>query len=581
MSGEGLTANSRKLSEPFLYSAAFAYCTILALQLKLMWKIWEYKDLTIGDTATYMVQAIQFYERAKVTFAWSPLYTCFCGLLYHVSSDAWINILLQRLCISLTTAVLFLALLRKLLPPMLAWFIAAWWIVLPINFNALYELHQFAVIPILCAWNISLSRNKAFAKGCTIFVMWVTAALMRNELLIAAFLFTCISFASEFRKGIPRANLLSWLSPYVIALTLSLLVCVGAYIRSPEKGQALLDDFHGKHTINVSQIYAFSYSQRHPEWKGSPWSDCYQLSKETFGTPTPSMLEAFRANPKAMCDYFSWNVHLIPNGLQVLLFNATSGGDNPDYAPVNVASYPAFLSVIVVAIFALGLVTCWKSRNSLFQTYLKARIWCFTSMACVALTSVVIMLMQRPRPSYIFTFGMTLMFLTGFFSWRIFLTRGWKAPDKRVSVLLQILVLLFVPTFISTFKGEAFLSPTFVADVYHLIRPFASQIAAKNENLYCFTGGESLKYYLYGANADSLKLQFEDATQDFQDLNSLPFAAFISKHHIGWLVLDDLQLKKLPIFRDFKNGEAPVGWKLVASTGVPIHRLMLFERMTE
>ena len=34
---------------------------------------------------------------------------------------------------------------------LLAWLLAAWWAVLPVNFDTLYEVHLFALLPVLAA----------------------------------------------------------------------------------------------------------------------------------------------------------------------------------------------------------------------------------------------------------------------------------------------------------------------------------------------------------------------------------------------------------------------------------------------
>ena len=44
-------------------------------------------------------------------------------------------LILHRMLIVLALAVLVLALMRRLLPPGIAWMAAAWWVVLPIDFN--------------------------------------------------------------------------------------------------------------------------------------------------------------------------------------------------------------------------------------------------------------------------------------------------------------------------------------------------------------------------------------------------------------------------------------------------------------
>ena len=61
------------------------------------------------------------------------------------------------------------------------------------------------------------------------------------------------------------------------------MLCGLAYRASTVKYPDLSALMHDKHTVNMAQVYAFGYQQRHPEWTASPWLECYSLMEETFG----------------------------------------------------------------------------------------------------------------------------------------------------------------------------------------------------------------------------------------------------------------------------------------------------------
>src|SRR5580658_10431361 len=130
---------------------ATSYVTILLLQLKVIWGMWWYKDMAMGDTEEYFIYAAGWLRDGKTSFVWSPLYSWFVAELFRFSSDAYTVLILHRVLIIMALAVLVLALMRRLLPPWIAWMAAAWWAVEPIDFNDLYEVHMFAVIPLLLA----------------------------------------------------------------------------------------------------------------------------------------------------------------------------------------------------------------------------------------------------------------------------------------------------------------------------------------------------------------------------------------------------------------------------------------------
>src|SRR5580692_2431751 len=126
-----------------------AYGTILALQLRIIWNVWRYRDISGEDTSHYYVAAWSWFTKGTLDLLWSPLYTLYYGSLLSISNDAYAVTRLHRIVIVLTASVLLLAVMRQLMPAGLAWLIAVWSCVLPANYDAMYAVHQFAVLPIL------------------------------------------------------------------------------------------------------------------------------------------------------------------------------------------------------------------------------------------------------------------------------------------------------------------------------------------------------------------------------------------------------------------------------------------------
>jgi hypothetical protein len=58
---------------------------------------------------------------------------------------------LHRAVIVMAATLGVLAVMRRLLPPALGLLIAMRWAILPINFETLYEVHLFALLPVLAA----------------------------------------------------------------------------------------------------------------------------------------------------------------------------------------------------------------------------------------------------------------------------------------------------------------------------------------------------------------------------------------------------------------------------------------------
>ena len=337
-----------------------SYLLVAVLQMKVIWGIWKYRDMTSGDTAAYFDRAYLWSHHLQVDILWSPLYTAYYGTLLGLTGDPITATWLHRLLIVMAATLGVLAVGRRVLTPPIALAVAVWWAVLPINFNTLYEIHLFALCAILCAWLIAGYVDTPLGRGVALGQFIVTAVLVRNEYTVAAVTFAAASLYREYRSlkrlpaGLPAAAL-NRLWAYVVPVGLALALCLGAYSRSIIKGKDLLPELHFKLTFNPCQLYAVGYKQRHPDWSKDPWHDCYDLQQAIFGAPLPTLGQMARANPQAVLGHFGWNLLLVPAGLQLALFNGTWGGPNPDFVPLE---HPDDPMAVLLTFVVLGAAAC-------------------------------------------------------------------------------------------------------------------------------------------------------------------------------------------------------------------------------
>ncbi len=413
--GVAWTRSLPRRAEVLVANPLFAYGAILVLQLRVIWNIWQYKDLTYGDTASYFVSAASWAHGLHDNIIWSPLYTNFWGTILAVIGDVYAAAMVHRIAIVLAAAMLVLALMRALLEPALALLLTVWWVVLPPNFNVLYEVHLFGLLPILVAALIVRRSPGRGAFGVALAVLAGTTLLLRNELVMATAIFAIAIVVREFReRRVHKVPFSAYVRAYGVPLAMVFLLAGGAYARSTVQGDIALSHFRGKHTLNVCQIYAFNYQQRHPtRFPGNPFIDCKPLMRRTFGRPLPSFLHAARANPGAMADFVAWNARLLPTGLQVSLFGATVTGDNPDYIPVqNRRFYPVVPSLVLLVVLIAGLAVMLKDREFWRRTLARGA-WAFLVLGAVAITTFVVALTQRPRPEYMYGLIVGVLALTG------------------------------------------------------------------------------------------------------------------------------------------------------------------------
>jgi hypothetical protein len=398
----------------------FAYLMILLLQLGIVHTSWHNRDLTGGDTSGYLLAAWPWYTDFQVNFAWSPLYTAYYGSMFYLTSDVALATLLHRLLIVCAATLLVCAVMRRLLPPGIAWWITVWWAVLPINFNTLYEVHLFALLPILAAWLAALAIPGAWGRGICLSTLGAAAVLVRAELSIAFLLFGLCCIVCEWRawrtaRGWSIAGWRTQFLAYAVPLLAAAALCTFFYKRSIIKHRVLRDVLAEKHTLNMSQVFSFGYQQRHPEaGSESPWDEFHNLMRRYFGADQLTLKQMIARNPRAVLEHVLWNFSLTPNGLQVLLFNATSGSENPDYASVHTGQkYVLWLSALVGLVWGAGAYLLARRRQEWWHAWLQPRAMAWCAMLAVSAVSIAVIATQRPRPSYLFGLSVTLMAATG------------------------------------------------------------------------------------------------------------------------------------------------------------------------
>jgi hypothetical protein len=558
----------------------FSYLTLALLQLKVMWRVWDYKDLPTGDTPTYYLEAYNWFELHQLnSILWSPLYTSFMGTLLHVTRNLYSIIILHRLLIVFAASILVLALMRRLLPKGLAWLIAAWWVVLPINFNTVYEVHLFSVLPVLVAALLVLQWPTTWGRGAAIAVLAGSTVLVRNELSLATAILVGLCFIWEVRsyRHHPRP-LCHYGLAYGVPMVLTVLVIASYYQHSLLKvsDPEFAGSMRAKHTFNVCQIYATGYQQRHLDWMKDPWSQCQDLMMQTFGQPLPTLSEAFFANPGAMLEHFSWNIQMALSGIQLSLFNATSGSANPDYYPVNLnVAWILAPTLIVGGILTGGLILMLREREFWWHHWLKGRAWGWSViLSAAAIAAFVVLPMQRPRPSYLFSLAIVLMAAVGMGlfvilnRWPIF--RRWQIFIPAFAIAL----LIAVPPYYQP-------SDRPLLTLYQRLLPFQTILNRQETVLLSRELNPDICYYLSGKETCQIASYVD--VQFFQDVSeSKPLVNSLQAKNVTLFYVDALLLKQLqanPHATRFLTNPNSFGWTLLADQAIG-DRWMLFQQRT-
>src|SRR5262245_36608372 len=91
-----LMAAAEAIYDRVLAQAWLSYALIGALQIKVLWRIWPNRDLSIGDTSWYFRNASRWADSLQVNIVSSPLYTAFYGTVIAAAGDVTIATTFHR-----------------------------------------------------------------------------------------------------------------------------------------------------------------------------------------------------------------------------------------------------------------------------------------------------------------------------------------------------------------------------------------------------------------------------------------------------------------------------------------------------
>ena len=376
-----------------------AYGAVAAIQLRVIWNIWKYKDLVAGDSSDYFVDAASWAHGLHENIVYYPLYDAFWGTILAIVHDVYAAATIHRILIVLAVTLLVLALMRSLLGPAIGLLIAIWWAVTPANYNVLYEVHLFGATPILLAALLVARARSRVMLGSAVAILAASAVLIRNELLIAAAIFAAVIVVHEFRRRrTSRARLREYAWSYGLPLLLACVVIGVTYALSYVHGQSAWQLLEAKERLNLCEAYAVGFQQHHPALvPGNPWLTCSTVMRHSFGETMPTFFQALAANPRAIGGFILWNARLLPGGFQVALFDGTSVGSNPSYRPVTQHDTTALvLSIVLLAVLVAGIAVAWRTDRIRLRAALGARKWPLTMLASIAVATLAVVLTERP-----------------------------------------------------------------------------------------------------------------------------------------------------------------------------------------
>jgi hypothetical protein len=472
--------------------------------------------------------------------------------------------MLHRVLIVLATAVLVLAVLRQILPAGLAWLVAAWWAVMPVNFDTMYEVHLFSLIPLLVALLALWQGRSPWNRGTALALLLLSAFLVRNEIAVSVAGFAALCLLWEIRLGRnrnavepapPAASLIvAYLIPVIVAL-----VVVGYYYRNSDvRGDALRAEMHAKHVVSMGQAYALGYAERHTDWNKNPWADFEDACQADFRSPEPTLSDMLHTNPRALASHVLWNLRLIHHSIQLLLFNRSGGAVNPDVVEMPMKSRAAVAGSVGMLLLA-GLALTRRKTDLWRQVFWDHRFEWLASAVMVAFT-IPVALLVRPRPAYLFSVSVLLMAFLAACAWAV---AGHWPIWRRLSVLtpaVMLALIFFVPGAYGTSKHHGS-QP--LLTMYERLKPFQKDFVTKDA---VYLGARAVELHNYLGYGSGRAI-------DLQALTALPtgqtVADFLDRERVTLVYLDRdwverLEAQQPGTIRPFLSS-ASEGWRVVGA----------------
>jgi hypothetical protein len=444
----------------------------------------------------------------------------------------------------------------------------------------MFEVHLFAIPPILLAWRVALRPNPGpWVRATVLALLLGTTLLVRLETLIAAGCFFVICAIHECRCL--RTDLsLSKLARVIVANLVPLAILCGIVLWFCSRSTMGFEDarfmLRGKETATAGQWFAFGFQHRHPEWTGSPWSDYPALETRVFGACDLTPIGMIRKNPREFFAHVLWNFSMTPAALQLSFFNCAAGNVDFDINPLLKYGSPMawVWTALLGAILGSGFLLGWREREK-WKGWLARRKLGWMAMLSVVIGAPFILITSPPRPEIFLCDTICLMAVVGMAAMIISNRFHQPAWSGAIIPIVLIAALIFTPRHFP--KTGHQLPP--LAEVYERLRPYESLINT-SENV-CLQSRPEINFYI-GHNSGRMP-----AYQDFHLIRGEgePLAAALDRQGVTLFYLDRRGVwlfgkQHTEALRQFINEPGKWGWRVVHDENTTHAKWTLFQRET-
>jgi hypothetical protein len=232
------------------------------------------------------------------------------------------------------------------------------------------------------------------------------------------------------------------------------------------------------------------------------------------------------------------------------------------------------LSLVVLSILVLGGTRLLGRERYLLRKEVDRRLWGWLMMGCLSAVTLMIAIMQRPRPSYMFVLGVSIRVIVGLCIVSIFSRLRILSWVDNYFSLLAAIIITMTPSYYINLPSPV---PNSLSTLYGRLRPFENLFEAPGVQFSAFGWVPELCNYLTKTTHGCKSTSYFDFRKRVS--GSLTLGDVLNKEGINLFYAEE-SIFADPPGREFVTDPSNSGWNQIASEDIPGRRWMLFKKNT-
>jgi hypothetical protein len=214
------------------------------------------------------------------------------------------------------------------------------------------------------------------------------------------------------------------------------------------------------------------------------------------------------------------------------------------------------LAIVFLCIVLDGATQLWRFRREWWTTWLHDRFWVWLVLGCFSAVVLIVIVLERPRPSYMFILGIALRAAVGAC---LVVIASRRRDFMRLSATFPVIAILGILAIPSFYKWTAPHTPRLLLNNYRRLLPFEPLLEQPHTRLVSGGFGTELCNYL-GKGADCAGLYYWGLRNRITP--GLPLADILEQNGANLFFANETVLAD-PTARDFVASAASRGWKTI------------------